>query len=293
MKLANANIRFNLGDDFMAECSTCPSNDGCSKDKEICMIKNNSLNNVKKIIGVMSGKGGVGKSSISVIIAKHLKQLGYNVGVLDADITGPSVPRLLGLRGKRAGGTEDMMLPIETSDGIKVMSLNFLTENEHDPVIWRGPMISGVVEQFWKDVLWGDLDYLVIDMPPGTGDVALTVMESIPINGVVMVSVPQALVSMIVSKAINMAIKMNINVLGVIENMSYITCPDCGKKIKLFNGQSTEKFLKEMNLKLLGEIPMLNSISNLSEYGYENANESLELIFNPIVTNIIKALGEE
>lgn len=293
MKLANANIGFDLGDGFMAECSTCPSNDGCSKDKESCMVKNNSLNNVKKIIAVMSGKGGVGKSSISVLIAKHLKQLGYNVGVLDADITGPSVPRLLGLRGKRAGGTEDMMLPIETSDGIKVMSLNFLTENEDDPVIWRGPMISGVVEQFWKDVFWGDLDYLVIDMPPGTGDVALTVMQSIPINGVVMVSVPQDLVSMIVSKAINMAIKMNINILGVIENMSYITCPDCGKKIKLFNGESTEKFLKEMNLKLLGELPMLNSISNLSEYGYENANESLELIFNPIVTNIIKDLGEE
>ncbi|WP_138205292.1 Mrp/NBP35 family ATP-binding protein [Haloimpatiens lingqiaonensis] len=276
----------------MAECNTCPSNSGCSKDKKSCMVKNNPLNNVKKIIAVMSGKGGVGKSSISVLIAKYLKQLGYSVGVLDADITGPSVPRLLGLRGKGVENNEGMMVPVETFDGIKVMSLNFLTENEDDPVIWRGPMISGVVQQFWTEVLWGNLDYLVIDMPPGTGDVALTVMQSIPISGIVMVSVPQDLVSMIVSKAINMAKKMNINVLGVIENMSYITCPDCGKKIKLFNGENIDKFLEGMNLKLLGELPMLNSISNLSDYSYENANESLELIFNPIVTNIIKELEE-
>lgn len=277
----------------MAECSTCPSNEGCSKDKESCMIENNPLNNVKKIIGVMSGKGGVGKSSISVLIAKHLKQLRYKVGLLDADITGPSVPRLLGLKGEKAETTEQMILPVETSDGIKVMSLNFLIDKEDDPVIWRGPIISGVVKQFWTDVLWEDLDYLIIDMPPGTGDVALTVMQSIPINGIVMVSVPQDLVSMIVSKAVNMVKKMDINVLGVIENMSYITCPDCGKKIKLFNGESTDKFLKKMNLKLLGELPMLNSISNLAEYGYESVNESLELIFNPIVTNIIKNLEAE
>lgn len=288
--MANANIH--IGDDFMSECTTCPSSDGCSKDKESCMIKNNPLNNVKKIIGVMSGKGGVGKSSISVLIAKHLKQLGYSVGVLDADITGPSAPRLLGLKGKRAMGTEEMMLPVETSDGIKVMSLNLLNDKEEEPVIWRGPMISGIVEQFWTDVLWGDLDYLVIDMPPGTGDVALTVMQSIPISGIVMVSIPQDLVSMIVSKAVNMAKKMNINVLGVIENMSYITCPDCDKKIKLFNGENTDKFLKEMNLKLIAELPMLNSINNLSDHGYESENESLKLIFNPIVRNIIKDLEE-
>jgi Mrp family chromosome partitioning ATPase len=292
MKLANANIRFYLGDDFMGECSTCPSSEGCSKDKDSCMVKNNPLNSVKNVIGVMSGKGGVGKSSISVLIAKHLKQLGYSVGILDADITGPSIPRLLGLRGKRAEVTEEMMIPVENYDGIKVMSLNFLIDKEDDPVIWRGPMIAGVVEQFWTNVLWGELDYLIIDMPPGTGDVALTAMQSIPINGVVMVSVPQDLVSMIVSKAVNMARKMDINILGVIENMSYITCPDCGKKIKLFNSESTEQFLKEMDLKLLGELPMLNSISNLSEHWYESVNESLELIFNPIVKNIIKDLED-
>ncbi|MCM8710116.1 Mrp/NBP35 family ATP-binding protein [Clostridium sp. SYSU_GA19001] len=276
----------------MGECTSCPSNNECTKDKESCMIENNPLNNVKKIIGVMSGKGGVGKSSISVLIAKHLNQLGYSVGVLDADITGPSIPRLLGLKEKKASGIEQVLLPVETFDGIKVMSLNFLTEKEDEPVIWRGPVISGVVKQFWTDVFWGDLDYLIIDMPPGTGDVPLTVMQSIPINGVIMVSVPQDLVSMIVSKAVNMVRKMNINVLGVIENMSYITCPDCGKKIKLFNGQNTDKFLKEMDLKLLAELPMLNSISSLSDCWYESVNESLELIFNPIVTSIIRDLEE-
>lgn len=274
----------------MAECNSCPSNDGCSKDKKSCMIENNPLNNVKKIIAVMSGKGGVGKSSISVLIAKQLKQLGYSVGVLDADITGPSIPRLLGLKDKKAYGNNDMILPVETSDGMKVMSLNFVTENEEDPVISRGPIISNMVKQFWTGVLWGDLDFLVIDMPPGTGDVALTVLQTIPIDGIVMVSVPQDFVSMIVSKAVNMAKKLNINVIGVIENMSYIACPDCGKKIKLFSGDNTDKFLKEMDLKLLGELPMLNSIRNLDENEYDSRDESVELIFKPITNSIIKDL---
>lgn len=274
----------------MAECDSCPSNDGCSKDKATCMIENNPLNNVKKIIAVMSGKGGVGKSSISVLIAKQIKQLGYSVGVLDADVTGPSIPRLLDLKDKKACGSNDMILPIETSDGMKVMSLNFVTENEDDPVICRGPILSNMVKQFWTGVLWGDLDFLVIDMPPGTGDVALTVLQTIPIDGIVMVSVPQDFISMIVSKAVNMAKKLNINVLGVIENMSYISCPDCGKKIELFRGDNTDKFIKEMDLKLLGELPMLTSISNLAEDGYDNRDASVESIFKPIVNNIIKDL---
>ena len=290
--MANANNYFYIGDDFMAGCSTCPSNGSCSKDKESCEIQNNPLNKIKKIIGVMSGKGGVGKSSVSVLIARKLKKLGYNVGILDADITGPSVPRLLGLKGERAKGTESLLYPVETVDNIKVMSLNFLMENEEDPVIWRGPVIAGVVKQFWTDVLWGELDYLVIDMPPGTGDVALTVMQTIPINGIVMISVPQDLVSMIVSKAVNMAKKMNVNVLGVIENMSYITCPDCGKKLHLFNGERTDDFLKDMNLKLLGELPMLKSISDLSIEEYGKTDENLDLIFDPIVKNIIKGMEE-
>ncbi|WP_338660994.1 Mrp/NBP35 family ATP-binding protein [Paraclostridium sordellii] len=270
----------------MDNCKTCPSSSTCTKDKSSCAVENNPLNNIKNVIGVMSGKGGVGKSSISTLIAKGLIKKGYSVGILDADITGPSIPRLLGVNKQRAVAVEQGLLPIINKDGIKVMSLNLLTDNENDPVIWRGPMISGVVKQFWTDVVWGELDYLLIDMPPGTGDVALTVMQSIPLNGIVMVSVPQDMVSMIVSKAVNMARQMNIDILGVIENMSYITCEDCSKKIKLFNGDSTNKFLSEMNLNLLGELPMLSSISNL---GQENQNDkNLEEAFDPIVNNIIE-----
>lgn len=282
-----------IGDDFVSECDSCPSNDGCSKDKENCMVKNNPYNNVKKIIGVMSGKGGVGKSSISVLIARHLKDMGYSVGILDADVTGPSIPNLLGLRGRKAETNEEFIVPVETESGIKTISLNLLLQDENQPVIWRGPLISGAVKQFWTDVIWGELDYLVIDMPPGTADVALTVMQVIPISGLVMVSIPQELVSMIVSKAVNMANAMNITILGVIENMSYITCPDCGKKIKFFNEKNTEKFLKEMNLNFLGELPMLSSVSNLSENKSESIDEELKSIFSPIVTNIINSLEEK
>jgi ATPases involved in chromosome partitioning len=276
----------------MSSCNSCPTNDSCSKDKEKCMIENNPMNNIKNVIGVMSGKGGVGKSTISVMIAKQLRQLGYKVGVLDADITGPSVPRLLGVKDKKVGASEPYMFPIETEDGIKVMSLNLLIEDENQPVIWRGPVISGAVKQFWTDVIWEELDYLIIDMPPGTGDVALTVMQSIPINGLVMVSVPQDLVSMIVSKAVNMAKKMDIKVLGVVENMSYIVCPDCNKKTKLFNGENVSDFLKESDLQLLGELPMTSTICNLANCDYENSSESLDELFNPIVKNILKRLEE-
>lgn len=272
----------------MSACDTCPSKGGCSKDNGSCGIENNPLNKVKTIIGVMSGKGGVGKSSMSTLIARQLKEKGHSVGILDADITGPSIPRLLGLEGKKAMGDGKNIYPVESKEGIKVMSLNLLVANEEDPVIWRGPMIGGMVKQFWTDVIWGKLDYLVIDMPPGTGDVALTVMQSIPINGIVMVSVPQDFVSMIVAKAVNMARKLDINVLGVIENMSYIKCPDCDKKIQLFNGEGVERFLKDMNLSLLGKLPMISSITNLSKE--DEHQEEIKNIFNPIVENIIKEL---
>ena len=277
----------------MSNCNSCPSSDGCTKDKQQCMIENNPMNNIKNVIGVMSGKGGVGKSTISVMIAKQLSQSGYKVGILDADITGPSVPRLLGLKDKKADSSEQFIFPVETEDEIKVMSLNFLIKDENEPVIWRGPVISGAVKQFWTDVLWEELDYLIIDMPPGTGDVALTVMQSIPISGIVMVSVPQDLVSMIVSKAINMTKKMDIKVLGIVENMSYILCPDCDKKIRLFNGDNVDEFLRSSNLKLLGELPMTSTICNLSNYGYENEKESLDTLFSPIVTNMLNILKEE
>jgi Mrp family chromosome partitioning ATPase len=256
------------------------------------MIESNPLNNVKNVIAVMSGKGGVGKSSISVMIAKQLNQFGFKVGILDADITGPSIPRLLGLKDVKAFGTEEAIYPVETEDGIKVMSLNFLVEDENDPVIWRGPVIGGMVKQFWTDVLWEELDYLLIDMPPGTGDVALTAMQSIPIDGIVMVSVPQDMVSMIVAKAVNMAKKMDINILGVIENMSYISCPDCGRKIQLFDGQNTEQFLKDNDLFLLGELPMMSAVSTLSSTGYSSSKWQLWDMFNPTVMNIMKRLAE-
>ena len=246
----------------MGNCSTCPSHGSCGKDETQCGIENNPENKIKNIIAVMSGKGGVGKSTMSVMMARQLAQRGYRVGILDADITGPSIPRLLHIEEERARGTETLIFPVESSEGIKVMSLNLVVEKEDEAVIWRGPAIVSVVKQFWTGVYWGELDYLIIDMPPGTGDVPLTVMQTIPIKGVVMVSIPQDMISMIVSKSINMARKMNIDIFGVIENMSYIKCPDCDKTIKLFNGENTEKFLKDMNVELLGELPMHRAISN-------------------------------
>mgnify|MGYP003904098105 CR=1 FL=1 len=247
----------------MSNCENCPTKENC-KTKDGCLIENNPYNFVKKIIGVMSGKGGVGKSTVSALIAEELNKKGYSVGILDADITGPSIPRLLKVKDKKVQSNELGLLPVTTENGIKVISLNLLMEDEQQPVIWRGPLIAGTVKQFWTDVFWGDLDYLIIDMPPGTGDVALTVMQSIPINGIVMVSVPQDLVSMIVAKAVNMVKTMNIKVIGVVENMSYIICPDCNKKIRIFDSENTEEFLNKLDLKLLGELPMCRDIANLS-----------------------------
>lgn len=273
----------------MSNCSTCPSNGSCSKPQEKCGIENNPMNHIKKVIGVMSGKGGVGKSSISVLIAKQLCSLGYKVGILDADVTGPSVPRLLHITNEHARTDGANIIPVETKEGIKVISLNLLIEDEMQPVIWRGPVIAGVIKQFWNEVLWGELDYLIIDMPPGTGDVPLTVGQSIPVNGMVMVSVPQDFISMIVAKSINMVRKLDIKVLGVVENMSYIQCPDCYKKIRFFENNQTQAFLEKMNLNLLGELPMLSSIGNLSNPSYLGEEDSLERI-KPIVDNILKEL---
>lgn len=271
----------------MGECNTCPSGETCSKDKDKCMLEFNSLSNVKKIIGVMSGKGGVGKSTVSALVAKHLSEEGYKVGVLDADITGPSIPRLLGVSKEKVMVSEDVMYPAKSKDNISVMSLNLLMD-ESQPVIWRGPMIAGVVKQFWTDTYWAELDYLIIDMPPGTGDVALTVMQSIPIDGVVMVSIPQDMVSMIVSKAVSMAKQMNIHVYGVVENMSYIKCPDCDKKIKLFSDEETDKFLENMDLELLGELPMVKSVSGLEKNTGKPLDKDVKEVMENIATRILK-----
>lgn len=271
----------------MADCNNCPSKDNCNS-KDSCMIENNPNNNVKNVIGVMSGKGGVGKSTVSALIAKDLKAKGYKVGVLDADITGPSIPRLFQVEHKRATGNESGMLPITTQDGIKIMSLNLLMEDENQPVIWRGPIISGIVKQFWTDVIWGELDYLIIDMPPGTGDVALTVMQSIPITGIIMVSVPQDMVSMIVTKAINMVKKMELPVLGIIQNMSYIECPDCNKRIRIFEGDNIKDFMGGNKLELLGELPMSKSIADLSNRDSQGIDKGMRDRFRGIGDRIVE-----
>ena len=247
----------------MSNCSSCPSKGTCGKSEDTCGIQNNARNKIKHVIGVMSGKGGVGKSSMSVLLAKELRQRGYQVGIMDADITGPSIPRLLGLEHEKAYGTNDAIEPVIDKDGIKVMSLNFLMDDENQPVVWRGPIVGNAVRQFWTDVVWEELDYLLIDMPPGTGDVALTVLQNMPVNGIVMVSTPQPMVSMIVSKAINMCKEVKVPVLGIIENMSYVVCPDCGRHIEIFAHKNTDEFLQSNDVELWAELPMMDAISQI------------------------------
>lgn len=274
----------------MSNCDTCPTKGDCSTQEEKCGIDNNPLNIIGKVIGVMSGKGGVGKSTVSVLLAESLNRLGYKVGIMDADITGPSIPRLLGIRNEKVMSNNTSLFPAQTKNGIKAVSFNLLIEDENQPVIWRGPMVSSAVKQFWTDVVWGELDYLIIDMPPGTGDVALTVMDSIPINGLVMVSLPQDMVSMIVAKAVNMAKKMDIKVLGLVENMSYIKCPNCDEKIKFYDDIDTKSSLEAMDLTLLGELPMIKSIANLSSKGYESSQEEINKEFEEIVEKVLDSL---
>ncbi|CEN78975.1 Mrp/NBP35 family ATP-binding protein [Paraclostridium sordellii] len=270
----------------MSNCTSCPSKGSCNK-QETCTIENNPNNKIKNVIGIMSGKGGVGKSTVTALIAKQLNKMGYKVGILDADITGPSIPRLMGVQDERAVSPNGKdIYPIVTDDNIKTMSINFMVGDENQAIVWKGPIISNTVKQFYKDVMWEELDYLLIDMPPGTGDVPLTVMQNIPLNGVIMVSVPQDMISMIVAKAVNMAKMLNVKVLGVVENMSYIQCPDCNKKIKLFDGEETEKFLKDMNLNLLGELPMTKEIVNITHNGVDNISPELNEVLNSIVEKI-------
>jgi len=254
-------------------------------------MENNPLNNIKRVIGVMSGKGGVGKSTISVLLAKELIKKGFKVGILDADITGPSIPKLLNLGDSRATQLDGVILPVISEDGIKVMSLNLLMPDEEQPVIWRGPIIAGVVKQFWTDVLWEELDYLILDMPPGTGDVALTVMQSFPIDGIVMVSIPQDLVSMIVAKAINMTRKMNIKIIGLVENMSYIVCPDCEKEIRMFDNSNTQEFLDKMDIKLIGEFPMSKKIIDVIANKNNTVNKALDDKFKALTEAVIDSVN--
>lgn len=265
----------------MSNCASCPSKGNCGKNENECGIKNNPNNKITNIIGVMSGKGGVGKSSMTVLLAKQLAKRGKKVGIMDADITGPSIPRLMNVSREKAFGSNDVIYPVEDKDGIKLMSLNFLMDDENQPVIWRGPIVGNAVKQFYTDVLWGELDVLLIDMPPGTGDVALTIMQSIPLTGIIMVSTPQPMVSMIVSKALNMCKACNVKILGIIENMSYILCPDCGKQIYLYGQNSTANFIKENDVELWAELPMMSAISNIDrDDDFDQA--TIEMVHNAI-----------
>lgn len=243
--------------------------------------------NIKNVIAIMSGKGGVGKSTVTAFLAKELKKLGYKVGIMDADITGPSIPRLMDVKDKRSTTDGQYFIPVTTKEGIKIISLNSVLPNEDEAVVWRGPVIASAVMQFWNEVVWDDLDYLLIDMPPGTGDVPLTVMKSIPLKGVVMVSIPQDMVSMIVAKAVNMARKMNVEVLGVVQNMSYISCNDCNHKI-YFSDDEDKEALEKMGVELLGELPMTKEISKLSKGQEIYSGEIFSNITKKIVAKIEK-----
>ncbi len=235
------------------DCSSC--GESCSERKAIQKEKLHELSSVKKVIGVVSGKGGVGKSLVTSMMAVNMQRRGFKAAILDADITGPSIPQAFGVH-ERATGTDTELFPATTKTGIDIMSLNLLVENETDPVVWRGPVIAGVVKQFWSDVVWKDIDYMFVDMPPGTGDVPLTVFQSIPVDGIIIVTSPQDLVSMIVTKAVNMAKLMNIPVLGIVENMSYFECPDCGKMHFIFGESNLERIAAANGIPQIARIPI-------------------------------------
>lgn len=245
-------------------CSTCVA--GETREKPEVLLPN-ELSNVKRVVAVMSGKGGVGKSSVTALLAATFTRDGYQVGILDADLTGPSIPKMFGLRG-RPEGTEYAIFPLRTSYlGIRVMSMNLLLEKEDEPVIWRGPIVSSAIQQFWTDVAWGELDYLFVDLPPGTGDAPLTVLQSLPLNGLVVVSSPQELAIMVVRKAIRMAELMKVPVLGLIENMAYVVCPKCTEKICVFGEPQGEKVAAETGLELLATLPLDPKLAKLVDMG--------------------------
>lgn len=247
-----------------SSCEGCPSAQGGGAPD--FSIENNPGANIKHVIGVVSGKGGVGKSFVTGSMAGVMRRAGYEVGILDADITGPSIPKMFGVKGPLQA-TEIGSYPAVAEDGTKIMSINLMLDGDDTPVIWRGPVLAGVVKQFWTDVIWGDVDYLFVDMPPGTGDVPLTAFQSLPLDGIVIVTSPQELVQMIVKKAYNMAQMMNIPVLGVVENFSYLTCPDCGKKISVFGESRVDEVAGELNIPVLGKLPMQPQVAGLADSG--------------------------
>lgn len=226
----------------------------------------NKESRIDKVIGIVSGKGGVGKSMISSMLAVNLQRKGHHTAIMDADVTGPSIPKAFGIT-EHAIGTDTVIYPVESKTGIQTMSVNLLLEDSNDPVIWRGPVIAGTVKQFWTDVLWKDVDYMIVDMPPGTGDVPLTVFQSLPVDGIVVVASPQELVSMIVAKAVNMAEMMKVPMLGIVENMSYIVCPDCGKHINVFGDSHVDEVAAKHHLPVLAKCPIDPQLAALSDAG--------------------------
>ena len=260
-------------------CSSCSSN--C--EKRDLRLPENKYSTVKKVIGVVSGKGGVGKSLVTSLLAVAAQSAGKQAAILDADVTGPSIPKAFGLH-DHAEGSEDGLFPMQTKTGVRVMSVNLLLEKEDAPVIWRGPVISGMINQFWQEVIWGDVDYMFVDMPPGTGDVPLTVFQSLPVDGIVIVTTPQDLVTLIVKKAYNMAKMMNIPVLGLVENMSYFECPDCGKRHAIFGESKLDEVAKELGVPVLARLPIDPKTAALVDRGaVELANTEM---FNDFVAKL-------
>ncbi len=264
------------------DCSTCGAN--CSSRQPESFLKAlNPYSKVRKVIAVVSGKGGVGKSLVTSMLAAEMQRRGHRCAVLDADITGPSIPKSFGIH-EHATGTEEFLIPVTTHSGIQIMSINLILENETEPVVWRGPVIAGAVTQFWTDVVWSDVDYMFVDMPPGTGDVPLTVFQSLPIDGVIIVTTPQDLVSMIVAKAVNMASMMNVPVLGMVENMSYFVCPDCGKKHEIFGESRAQAVADSFGIPQVAKIPIDPVITTMVDAG------EVEHVSGEFVSDLVDSL---
>ena len=264
-------------------CSSC-SNKNCGDRKESLLVETASENKINKIIAVASGKGGVGKSTVTSLLAVNLAKRGYKVGIIDADITGPSIPKVFGIK-EKATGNEHGIYPVRTLSGIDVMSMNLILENDDDPVIWRGPVIAGTVSQFWSDVVYENADVLYIDMPPGTGDVTLTVFQSIPLTGIVIVTSPQDLVSMIVSKAVNMAKMMNVPILGIVENYSYYECDECHKRVEIYGPSKVDEVAKKFGIETVVKLPLDPKLAKLCDEGKIELYDKLDL--QPIVETLL------
>lgn len=252
-------------------------------------LKANELSNIAHVVAVMSGKGGVGKSSVTALLAVRLSRQGYRVGILDADITGPSIPKMFGVK-EQPVSLGFGILPVRSRTGISIMSLNLFLPHEDDPVIWRGPLIAGAVRQFWTDVAWGDLDYLLVDLPPGTGDAPLTVLQSLPLDGLVVVSSPQDLAVMVVKKAIKMAGMLGVPILGLLENMTYATCPRCGEKIRLFGSGQGERVAQETGVRFLGELPLDPHLAELCDRGEVEQYEGAPV---PLLSSLLPVARKE